>query len=773
MKRKVLLALVMAVVMLLSVVPSFAAAPEGKPVGTNDYRVTSPITSYLQLKDIPNFYNYDNVYLSGNIQTNNLQDFVSLYEGETYDSIPSITWSFVDDPVGEYPIKVLPIYGADGIGFPSGLHLNGASTNISQDFEWTGNLRYVYALGSDPNKDVKNVTIAHDVVDGELKNMLPYYTVGIEGYYSDIEDFVKNSKTQADVTPESGLKAVDKSTDNLIKVTLSPDSLEKLEPYGEYVQYKDVISGNTNGGTGSPYSISTSYRYYQTIEYLSTVTLNMEPEVLGSIEIVKRDANDETKALKGAKFKVYSDAKCTKEALHYVGGEFVTVGEVATGDDGTVRVEGLLPGEYHVVETEAPKGYIIDSTAPKTVTVDEISVDLYLTGGEGTTATIDADDITFTCTWDDYGSINGKRQQLPFIKGSETTYTDASVYGGDVFIRNGGKTVAVAAAEGSDLDAVSFAGLTSIGDAKFNVSVGKISKDYATLEEAVRYVNEELIGKGVIDSKDARNHVTITLTGENPVFTTKGASDVKSVVFTDTATIDFTVNKSWINETTPQRGEYLNVQLYQILEGTEDPGTPYGEPVQLTEENGWSYTWKGLPSGGYIYEVREPEVPVSYVLIGVKYTEGETEDGRTLITADMTNSQEVDVVVNKSWKNATPAQIGEYLEVQLFCDGEPFGDPVELNEENAWSFKWEHLEGGHRYEVDEPEIPEGFVKKVADPQTGKDKDGRILITCNITNEHVDEAPSTFDNTTMLLILGGTMLLMAAFLIIKIRKTPTK
>ena len=188
MKRKVLLALVMAVVMLLSVVPSFAAAPEGKPVGTNDYRVTSPITSYLQLKDIPNFYDYDNVYLSGNIQTNNLQDFVSLY-AETYDSIPSITWSFVDDPVGEYPIKVLPYYEElDGIGFPSGLHLNGASTNISQDFEWTGNLSYVYALGSDPNKDVKNVTIAHDVVDGELKNMLPYYTVGIEGYYSDIED---------------------------------------------------------------------------------------------------------------------------------------------------------------------------------------------------------------------------------------------------------------------------------------------------------------------------------------------------------------------------------------------------------------------------------------------------------------------------------------------------------------------------------------------------------------------------------------------------------
>lgn len=37
-----------------------------------------------------------------------------------------------------------------------------------------------------------------------------------------------------------------------------------------------------------------------------------------------------------------------------------------------------------------------------------------------------------------------------------------------------------------------------------------------------------------------------------------------------------------------KRPEYIKVQLYA-------DGVPYGEPVKLNADNGWSYTWEGLP----------------------------------------------------------------------------------------------------------------------------------------------------------------------------------
>ena len=113
-------------------------------------------------------------------------------------------------------------------------------------------------------------------------------------------------------------------------------------------------------------------------------------------------------------------------------------------------------------------------------------------------------------------------------------------------------------------------------------------------------------------------------------------------------------------------------------------------------------------------------------------------------------------LVNKSWKNDTPAQRGEYLLVQLYCDGEAVGDPIKLTEDDDWSYVWVDLEGGHDYTVDEPEVPEGYVKTVDKPVVGGTESGEVLITCNMTNEKT-EAPKTFDGTTTMLIVGASML----------------
>uniref|UniRef100_UPI0022E7470E MSCRAMM family protein n=1 Tax=Lactococcus lactis TaxID=1358 RepID=UPI0022E7470E len=74
----------------------------------------------------------------------------------------------------------------------------------------------------------------------------------------------------------------------------------------------------------------------------------------GSAELIKHDINGQ--ALSGAIFKVIdADGKTIKEGL-------------ASDETGKVLVDGLAPGDYSFVETEAPKGYILN-TLPVNFTI--------------------------------------------------------------------------------------------------------------------------------------------------------------------------------------------------------------------------------------------------------------------------------------------------------------------------------------------------------------------------------------------------------------------
>lgn len=72
-----------------------------------------------------------------------------------------------------------------------------------------------------------------------------------------------------------------------------------------------------------------------------------------------------------------------------------------------------------------------------------------------------------------------------------------------------------------------------------------------------------------------------------------------------------TVTKEWKNDAGEMiqqpPADSVSVQLYQWKNGSE---TAYGKPVALNSENGWSYTWEGLPKTDgngkeYRYTVRE------------------------------------------------------------------------------------------------------------------------------------------------------------------------
>uniref|UniRef100_UPI0024469E08 MSCRAMM family protein n=1 Tax=Marinilactibacillus kalidii TaxID=2820274 RepID=UPI0024469E08 len=87
-----------------------------------------------------------------------------------------------------------------------------------------------------------------------------------------------------------------------------------------------------------------------------TIELSFENErTPGSVELMK--VNPDGEALEGAIFRL-EDAE----------GNELEIG-LTTDEAGLIRVENLLPGDYHFIETQAPSGYILDET-PLEFTID-------------------------------------------------------------------------------------------------------------------------------------------------------------------------------------------------------------------------------------------------------------------------------------------------------------------------------------------------------------------------------------------------------------------
>ncbi|MCW1938895.1 SpaA isopeptide-forming pilin-related protein [Bacillus anthracis] len=84
-------------------------------------------------------------------------------------------------------------------------------------------------------------------------------------------------------------------------------------------------------------------------------------KILGSLQIIKMDDKDQTKRLAGAEF-----------TLKDVKGNVVKEG-ITTDKSGTVKVDGLVPGEYTLEETKAPEGYkALEVTIEVNVVANEV-----------------------------------------------------------------------------------------------------------------------------------------------------------------------------------------------------------------------------------------------------------------------------------------------------------------------------------------------------------------------------------------------------------------
>ena len=102
--------------------------------------------------------------------------------------------------------------------------------------------------------------------------------------------------------------------------------------------------------------------------------------------------------LSGAKFKLYTDADCTKEYIpKNADGTTGTALNIETGADGRMTIQGLDAGKYWLQESEAPAGYVRDTRKVPIEIIaatEEVELTEYTTDGATWISQTDYDELT-------------------------------------------------------------------------------------------------------------------------------------------------------------------------------------------------------------------------------------------------------------------------------------------------------------------------------------------------------------------------------------------
>ena len=215
------------------------------------------------------------------------------------------------------------------------------------------------------------------------------------------------------------------------------------------------------------------------------------------------------------------------------------------------------------------------------------------------------------------------------------------------------------------------------------------------------------------------------------------------------------VEKVW-NDNNDQDGirpTTIKVQLYA-------DGKASGRTVELSENNGWKYTWKDLDKQkdgeDIVYTVDEIEIPDGY-------TKTVTNKGAAFTITNTHKPGTTEVKVTKVWKDSNdkyqkrPGSIRVQLYKTVAGELEAVGEPVTLDKSMNWTYTWTDLalqENGITiiYTLDEISVPEGYTKTVT-------KDADSNITAFIITNSKPDTPKTGDSFRLIPV---AVLMAAAF-----------
>lgn len=240
---------------------------------------------------------------------------------------------------------------------------------------------------------------------------------------------------------------------------------------------------------------------------------------------------------------------------------------------------------------------------------------------------------------------------------------------------------------------------------------------------SILYTVKELVERdgqwvAVEDNSQYDSNYTASYDSTSEGLTTITNTHTPSTPSPTSETVSKTVKKVW-NDNDNQAGKRpssVTVQLYA-------DGQAYGSPVTLTSGDTWEYTWTGLAekSNGVSikYTVKELVVPNGY--------EASYSDDTFTITNTYTPStpsptpETVSKTVKKVWDdNDNKAdKRPSSVTVQLYANGQAYGDSVTLSSGSTWEYTWNNLPkysngAAVNYAVQETSVSAGYEAKYSD-----------------------------------------------------------
>ena len=464
---------------------------------------------------------------------------------------------------------------------------------------------------------------------------------------------------------------------------------------GEYTQEGDVqpdVSGQT-ASLKDGKSVVGNKQYSITYGNKRTIAL---PDV----ELVKVDADDNTKKLNGAEFTLYSDAELTEPVTADGNGNEIDIvtgnKDGSTGPDGWYHI-GLLPARtYYLVETSEPDNYVLDQT-PVIITVTKGTASYTVTATKNGTSVISGPtDGVYTITVDNKINLTEAEAHKAWknADGTTTAPTGASV-------------VFTLYADGEETDY----SVTLDGQADETVPEGP--DGYESAGWTATFVNlTKYQGDGetpiVYTIKESTTYPGYTASTTDPV--ANGGTITNTQEETDANAL-----KAWENadgSTTAPEGAAVTYTLYAdgsatsytvTLDGTVDETVP--TVTGGYESSAWTATFVNLPK----YQAGTT-TEIVYTI-----AETGTYPGYTASTTDpvlsgetITNTQgATEIYAEKLWKNADGSETapdGATVVFTLYSDGNATNYTVTLDgtvdtaptgaggyESEAWKATFVHL----------------------------------------------------------------------------------
>lgn len=152
--------------------------------------------------------------------------------------------------------------------------------------------------------------------------------------------------------------------------------------------------------------------------------------------------------------------------------------------------------------------------------------------------------------------------------------------------------------------------------------------------------------------------------------------------------------------------------------------------AEFTLKHGETKTALNLPAG-LQYEVVEEEADKDGYTTTSSNSEGKINAGFKA-TASFNNhrhhssgggNDKTKVSVEKEWVTNNGGTPAASVQVQLYRDGQAYGDPVTLNAGNDWSYDWTQLDANHVWTVKEVGVTDGFNVYI-------DRDGNTIVLVN-------------------------------------------